>query len=95
MAGCDDSAVGGTLTWPDGDNSDGTFTVPILEDAIAEPSETIHLLLTNAGGAIGAPSSAVLTLAANDTISGAGGGTNATTSSGGGSVGGGAGLDVR
>ncbi len=66
-AGSDYSAVSGTLTWPDGDNSSRTFTVPILDDTIAEPSETINLTLSNASGApLGAITSAVLTINASD-----------------------------
>ncbi len=49
----DFTPVMGTLVWPDGDDSNMTFTVPILDDALAEGEETITLVLSNAtGGAV-------------------------------------------
>ncbi len=67
VAGSDYTSVSGTLSWPDGDNTDRTFTVPILEDSDAEPAETINLSLSAAAGApLGAIASAVLTINASD-----------------------------
>lgn len=51
--GADYSGVSGTLSWDDGDGSDRTFTVPILDDAEAEGVETVQLSLSNpTGGAV-------------------------------------------
>jgi Leucine-rich repeat (LRR) protein len=68
-AGEDYSAVFNTLTWTDGDASDKTFIVPILDDTIFEENETFNLTLTNAtgGATIGEPSEAVVTINDNDT----------------------------
>jgi Leucine-rich repeat (LRR) protein len=68
-AGEDYSAVFNTLTWTDGDASDKTFTVPILDDTIFEGNETFNLTLSNAtgGATIGDPAKAVVTIIDNDT----------------------------
>jgi ribosomal protein L35AE/L33A len=65
----DYSPVFNTLTWTDGDASDKTFTVPILDDTIFEGDETFNLTLTNAtgGATIGEPAKAVVTINDNDT----------------------------
>lgn len=46
-AGSDYTAVTGTLTWAAGDLTNKTITVPILLDAIAEPTETFTLVLSS------------------------------------------------
>jgi hypothetical protein len=72
-AGSDYTPVSGTLSWGPGDGSDRTFTVPILDDATAEPAETIRLSLSSpTGGATIEPGrgSAVIVILA----SGGGGG---------------------
>jgi hypothetical protein len=52
-AGVDFVAVSGTLTWADGDSGPKTFSVPILEDTVVEPEETVFLSLSGvSGGAI-------------------------------------------
>jgi Leucine-rich repeat (LRR) protein/ribosomal protein L35AE/L33A len=65
----DYSPVFNTLTWTDGDASDKTFTVPILDDTIFEGNETFSLTLTNAtgGATIGEPAEAIVTINDNDT----------------------------
>jgi hypothetical protein len=67
-AGEDYSAVSYTLFWGDGDASDKTFTVPILDDVIFEGDETFSLLLKKptGGAAIGVPDSAVVTIIDDD-----------------------------
>ncbi|MEW5851037.1 MAG: Calx-beta domain-containing protein [Myxococcota bacterium] len=62
-AGADYTASSGTLSFADGETT-RTFTVPVRDDFLAEPNETINLALsTPTGGAtLGAPSSAVLTV---------------------------------
>ncbi|OGK02994.1 MAG: hypothetical protein A2519_06525 [Candidatus Raymondbacteria bacterium RIFOXYD12_FULL_49_13] len=63
-AGSDYTAVSGTLNWADGDVTNKTFAVSILNDAICEGNETINLTLSSpTGGATpGTPSEAVLTI---------------------------------
>jgi hypothetical protein len=52
-AGQDYTAVSGTLTWGPGDGSRKTITIPILDDANSEGSETVLLTLSNpTGGAV-------------------------------------------
>ena len=64
-AGADYTATSGTLSWAAGDGSTKTFTVPILEDNLAEGAETIQLTLSAATGGATIDSergSAVLTI---------------------------------
>lgn len=68
-AGADFTAVTGTLSWPDGNDSPKSFVVLIVNDALAEGSETVLLALSNAtGGAAIDPArqSATLTIQDND-----------------------------
>lgn len=54
----------GTLTWAAGETNAKTFTVPICEDSIAEPDETVNLTLSSVTGdaSLGGPRTAVLTI---------------------------------
>lgn len=67
-AGSDFQSVGGTLNWTDGDGSQKTISVTILEDSIDEGNETVVLSLrdANGGATIGTPGSATLTITDND-----------------------------
>jgi hypothetical protein len=65
-AGSDYTAVSGTLTFPPGQTS-RTFTVPIINDALKEPSESAMLALSNpVNASLGAAPSATLWIADND-----------------------------
>ena len=67
-AGSDYTAVSGTITFGDGDISDKTFTVQILDDGTFEHSENIALSLSNpSGGAtLGLQCNATLSIKDND-----------------------------
>lgn len=56
------------LTWPDGDSSPKTFTLPIVNDAIYEGSENLTLNIAGVyGGAVaGTPATTTLTILDND-----------------------------
>ncbi|MCP4687086.1 MAG: PQQ-binding-like beta-propeller repeat protein, partial [Desulfobacterales bacterium] len=61
-AGEDYTATSGTLTFAPGE-TEKTFTVPLLDDGIAEPDETIMISLSNPAEVfLGAPAAAVLTI---------------------------------
>jgi hypothetical protein len=68
VAGADYTAVSGTLTFGPGESSQ-TFTVPIIDDTVPDPNETVNLTLSSPTGSatLGAPSTAVLTITDNDT----------------------------
>ncbi|MCC5807862.1 MAG: hypothetical protein JJU00_16165 [Opitutales bacterium] len=68
-AGEDYTAVSGTLTWADGDESDKTIMVPIHDDDIPQGDRSFIVALSDpAGGAIlGAPDSAVVTIIDDET----------------------------
>jgi ribosomal protein L35AE/L33A len=63
-AGEDYTKTKGTLKWNDGDASDKTFTVDIIDDSIFETDETFKLKLKKptGGAAIGDPRKAVVTI---------------------------------
>jgi plastocyanin len=68
-AGSDYTAASGTLNWPDGNDDNRTFTIPINNDTADEPNETVQISLSSPGGGatLGTPSSATLTINDNDT----------------------------
>ena len=52
-AGSDYTATTGTLSWADGDFSDRTIVVPIINNDLPEPTENLFVLLSNpTGGAV-------------------------------------------
>ncbi|MFL6336657.1 MAG: Calx-beta domain-containing protein [Pyrinomonadaceae bacterium] len=71
-AGADYTAVSNfTVTFADGDASPKTINVPIADDLLDEPDETVNLTLSNpTGGAslVGSPATATLTISDNDTL---------------------------
>ena len=81
--------MGGTLTWPDGDNTGKTFTVNIASDTEDEPDETFVVALSSPSArALLVPSiSATVTIIDDDAPAG-GGSSSGGSSSGGSSSGG-------
>ncbi|WP_022978475.1 Calx-beta domain-containing protein [Nevskia ramosa] len=71
IAGSDYIATSGTLNWADGDATAKTFSVPMIDDAVAESSETLALTLSAPGGGatLGSIKTATLTIADNDSAS--------------------------
>src|SRR5436190_9487829 len=66
-APADYTAKSGTLTFNAGETTK-TFTIPIVNDTLAENDETVNLTLSNpTGGALGETAAAVLTIVDNDT----------------------------
>jgi hypothetical protein len=62
----DYTSASGTLTFTPGITT-AAFTVPIVDDSLDENNETINLALSSPNGAaLGAPNTAVLTIADND-----------------------------
>lgn len=51
-AGSDFTATAGTLTWPDGDSTPRTITIPITADATIEGAETFTLALSSISGGV-------------------------------------------
>ncbi|MBL8196606.1 MAG: hypothetical protein JNM06_22630 [Blastocatellia bacterium] len=67
-AGSDYTATSGTLTFPDG-SAMQSFMVPVLNDNLTEPNETVNLTLSMPTGAtLGTPSTAVLTITNDDRL---------------------------
>lgn len=66
--GSDYDSTSGTLTFNPGQTNQ-TFTVPIIDDNLDEPDETISLTLSNPNSAatLGTPSNATLTIVDDDT----------------------------
>lgn len=67
VAGTNYTAASGTLTWADGDVSQKSFTVPVLDDGVQDGTHTVNLTLSNptAGASLG-QSTAVLSITDND-----------------------------
>ena len=65
-AGADYTAVTQTLTFGPGQTSQ-TITIPITDDNLFEPTETVNLTLSNpTGGTLGSPAAAVLSIVDNE-----------------------------
>jgi len=66
-SGLDYEDVNGTISWNDGESGAKSFTVPVYNDQLIEPTETIALRLTQAsGGASLSVSNATLSIVDND-----------------------------
>lgn len=67
-AGADYQAVNGVLSWGVGDAASKTFTVPIVDDNNPEGAETFFVTLNGptGGATLGAPATATVTIADND-----------------------------
>jgi YD repeat-containing protein len=67
-AGSDYTSTSGTLSWVNGDTSNKTFSVSILNDSVYEGDETVNLTLNSptGGATLGFPSTAVLTIIDDD-----------------------------
>ncbi len=63
-AGSDYTAASGVLSWPAGDATDKSFSIPVATDALLESAETVNLTLTNptGGASLGTPATSVLTI---------------------------------
>lgn len=70
-AGSDYTAVSQTVTFNNGETSK-TVNIPITDDLLNEPDETVNITLSNAGGsgALGTPATAVLTITNDDPAGG-------------------------
>jgi hypothetical protein len=68
VAGVDFTPVTSTLSWGSGDFTPKTFTVTLLDDLFADGAKTVILTLSlpSGGATLGLPSSAVLTIADNE-----------------------------
>ena len=68
---CDFATSVDTLTFAPGETSK-TFAIPIINDSIAEGSETFGVTLSNAtgGATLGAPATATVTITDNDAVTG-------------------------
>jgi Calx-beta domain/Domain of unknown function (DUF4214) len=63
-AGSDYNASSGILSWGDGDSSDKTFTIPIIDNSASNSNKTVNVGLSNVtnGATLGSPAGAVLTI---------------------------------
>ena len=71
-AGSDYTAVTQTVTFNDGDSVAKTVNIPITNDLLNEPNETVNITLSGltGSGELGSPSTAVLTIGDDDPIGG-------------------------
>jgi hypothetical protein len=84
-AGSDYTTTTGTLTWPAGDATERTFTVPVATDTQNENDESLVVTLSNPNGGASIEGAATF----NITITNGGGSAAPPPSSGGGGGGGG------
>lgn len=66
--GADYTAISTTVTWAPGDGAAKTVSLPVLDDSIDEPDETVTITLSNAtgGATIGAVASTTVTIVDDD-----------------------------
>lgn len=67
-AGDDYSAISGSLSWADGDVTNRTISVPIIDDAVDESDETVLVTLSNVSGVgtLGSIEEMTITIADDD-----------------------------
>ncbi|MDH5517697.1 MAG: S8 family serine peptidase [Gammaproteobacteria bacterium] len=71
FAGVDYNGVSSTLNWADGNNTDQTIAITLLDDAVYEPAEQFKITLSNASnGATIGNNIATITISANDAVPG-------------------------
>ena len=87
-AGADYQGASGTLSWDPGQTATKSFAVTLVNDAVVEGAETIGITLSNVtgGAALGAQSTAEISLNDDDSSGGGGGGSTAGDSGGGGAL---------
>ena len=68
MAWSDYTPRSGAITFADGDSTPKSFTIPIINNWVAEPNETVVITLSNPTGnaSLGTPARAVLNIIDND-----------------------------
>ena len=72
IAGTDYTAASGTLTWSDGELSDKTITVPVLDNAVYGGNKTFTVTLSNATSALlGSPNATTVTIVENEAVNSA------------------------
>ncbi len=68
--GSDFTYRGGTITWAAGETGPKTLTIPIINDAAAEPDETFNVNLSGGAGATITDPTGVITISTNDSTGG-------------------------
>ena len=72
IAGTHYTATSGTLTWADGDSTDKTITVPVLDNSVYGGNKTFTVTLSNVTAAIlGSPNTATITILENEAVNAA------------------------
>jgi hypothetical protein len=68
IAGSDYTQASGTFNWSDGDDTDRTFTIKIIDDSAQESDERLIVSLGNPTGGVqlGTPNTAIVTIIDND-----------------------------
>ena len=83
----DFTAVSGTLTWPSGDMTPKSITVPISSDTAAEATEQFAVMLSNSTGGLASGELSVSITESPPVYSGSGNGARGGDSGGGGGLG--------
>ncbi len=67
VGGTDFNAASGTVTWADGDGTDKTITLNLLDNAALEPTRSFRVTLSNASGPAGAAAGVTVNIIDDDT----------------------------
>lgn len=81
-SGVDFTPVSGTLSWAAGDGAPKTFALPIVDDTVVDPNETITLSLSNPTGGALIGGNATVTIQDNESQVDAGADVTVATSAG-------------